>query len=55
YQYDNKNGTEKEYYDNGQLCRETPYINGNINGYEIIYDRDGRVKSKTYYWNNDVY
>ena len=48
---DNLNGVAKEYYENGHLKEETPYINDKRNGVEKEYYESGILKRETPYNN----
>lgn len=44
-----KNGTEKLYYENGQLESATPYKNDTIDGIQYAYHENGKLKSEGRY------
>ena len=47
-----KHGICKEWYENGQLCKETPYVNGEIHGSCKEWHKNGQLKLENIYINN---
>ena len=47
-----KNGVDKEYYENGKIRKETPYVNGKREGAVKQYYPNGSLKSESMYRNN---
>lgn len=41
-----KNGRSLKYYDNGEVKRESNYVNGILDGYEFEYFENGNIKSR---------
>jgi len=51
---DNYSGAWKTYYDNGQLCHESKYINGKLYGKLIVYCEDGNPGDSYEYVNDKL-
>ncbi len=49
------NGILKEYYESGELEKETPYIEGKIHGIEKIYYKSGKLLWETPYVKGKIY
>ena len=47
-------GTSKEWYEGGQLCKEVDYINGKLNGRLLVFWENGLPKRLEYYSNNQL-
>jgi antitoxin component YwqK of YwqJK toxin-antitoxin module len=47
-------GPWRRFYDNGQLCSESPYVNGLRNGTSRVWSRDGRLVLQREYRNDRV-
>jgi len=42
-------GVWEQYWNNGELAFKCVYINGNINGFDELYDWYGKPTEKNYY------
>ncbi len=51
YQYDKKHGTEKKYYQNGNLTEKSEWKNGVNDGLTIRYYESGKVMMRIFYMN----
>ena len=49
-----KEGIYKSYYKNGNIERESTYINGELNGISTEYKESGKIYFQHYYKNNKV-
>lgn len=54
YEDGEAHGIRKEYYTSGELKTDTPFVRGSMDGIEIQYFRDGRVKDRVLYKNNKI-
>ncbi len=49
-----KNGSYKEYYENGNLKLLCNFVDDLEEGFETEFNDDGSVKNKTYYENGEL-
>ena len=54
YSNGKENGSWKQWYENGQMKSEVKFVDGIKEGIEIIWNKNGTVRSKDQYINGKV-